>query len=105
LAASACAWRAAAFSSLSSPCLPFCPCISPLSISSPIRPPSVCTHLPLGEPELALAPSLGSDALVFLERAADDARGDGDVAVVAGRTVNYRSNRRAAAVSSKRERT
>lgn len=43
----------------------------------------ILTHLPLGEAEFALAPSLGSDALVLLERAAHDARCDGNVAVVA----------------------
>lgn len=51
-------------------------------------PPYPSTHLPLGEPELALTPSLGSDPLVLLERAAHDAGCDRDVAVVAVQTVN-----------------
>lgn len=45
------------------------------------------SYLPLCESEFTVAPSLGSDALVFLERATHDARCDGDVAVVA---VQYR---------------
>jgi hypothetical protein len=83
--ASACAWSAAAFKSLLSPCLPFCPSISPCSVPSPTQSLSliVVTHLPLGETELALASSLSSNALVLLQRAAHDARCDGDVAVVA----------------------
>ena len=88
-AASDCAWRAAAFSSLSSPCLPFYMPISlrPISLS-----PFLCTHLPLGEAEFALAPSLSSNALVLLERAAHDARCDGDVAVVAAQMLVSRPN-------------
>jgi len=35
LAASACAWSAAAFSSLLSPCLPFCPCRQSPCVSLP----------------------------------------------------------------------
>lgn len=53
--------------------------------------PSRCTHLPLSETELALASSLSNNALIFLEGSADDARCDGNVAVVAGLTVNYGS--------------
>lgn len=51
------------------------------------------THLPLGEPELALAPALSSDALVLLEGSADDARCDRDVAVVAVRKCQLRCSR------------
>lgn len=43
---------------------------------------NIFTHLPLGKPELALAPSFGGDALVFLQGASDDARCDRKVAVV-----------------------
>jgi hypothetical protein len=55
-------------------------CVLPCSsqTSAPLS-----THLPLGEPELALAAALGNDALLLLERAAHDARGDRNVAVVA----------------------
>jgi hypothetical protein len=91
--ASACAWSDAAFKSLTSPCLPFCcPSISPCSDTCPTQPssPLVITHLPLGETKLALAPSLGSDALVFLQRAAHDARCDGDVTVVAVQNCQLR---------------
>lgn len=48
----------------------------------------VSTHLPLCEPEFAVAPSLGDNALVLLERAAHDARCYGNVAVVAVKRVN-----------------
>jgi hypothetical protein len=48
------------------------------------------THLPLGEPELALATALGENALVFLEGSADDARCDRDVTVVAVRNCQLR---------------
>ena len=49
----------------------------------------VSTHLPLCEPEFAVAPSLGDNALVLLERAAHDARCDGNVAVVAVWVVSH----------------
>ena len=42
-----------------------------------------CTHLPLGEPQLGLATPLSNESLVILEGATHDARGDGQVAVVA----------------------
>ena len=40
-------------------------------------------YLPLGEPQLHLAPPLRSNPFVILERAAHDARSDREVAVVA----------------------
>ena len=52
------------------------------------------THLPLGEPELALAAALGNDALLLLERAANDARGDRNVAVVAVTGCQWRGSGR-----------
>lgn len=54
----------------------------------------ITTHLPLGEPELALTPPLRSDALVLLERAAYDARCDRNVAVVpvASSIAGFRAN-------------
>jgi hypothetical protein len=64
------------------------PALCPIVRLSP--PPWLSTHLPLGEPELALAPALGDDALVLLQRAAHDARCDCDVAVVAVQTCQLR---------------
>lgn len=42
----------------------------------------LCTYFPLGEPDLALAPTLSNDSLLLLERAAHDAGCDRNVAVV-----------------------
>ena len=44
---------------------------------------SIQTHLPLGELELGLATTLGDDALVLLQAAANGTGRDGQVAVVA----------------------
>lgn len=41
------------------------------------------THLPLGEPQFALAPLLSGNALLLFQRATHDARCDRDVTVVA----------------------
>jgi hypothetical protein len=53
---------------------------------------SSCTYHPLGELELGLASSLGSDPLVLLEGAADGARCDRNVAVVAVQRVRTGCN-------------
>jgi hypothetical protein len=68
------------------------PALSPIVRLSP--PPWLSTHLPLGEPELAHATALGNDALVLLERAAHDARGDRNVAVVAVTSCQRRGSGR-----------
>jgi hypothetical protein len=68
------------------------PALSPIVRLSP--PPRLSTHLPLGEPELAHATALGNDALVLLERAAHDARGDRNVAVVAVTSCQRRGSGR-----------
>lgn len=41
------------------------------------------TYRPLGKPQIHLPTALGNQALLLLERSADDARGDGEVAIVA----------------------
>lgn len=48
-----------------------------------VRVGSGITHLPLGKSEVHLSSALGSQSLVFLERAADNTGGDGQVTVVA----------------------
>lgn len=54
-----------------------------LPLPLPAVGPSSSTHLPLGEPQVHLSSALSLQSLVLLQRAADDARSDGDVAVVA----------------------
>lgn len=49
----------------------------------PAAVPSRSTHLPLGKPQVHLSSALGLQSLLLFQRAADDARSDGDVAVVA----------------------
>jgi hypothetical protein len=44
---------------------------------------SVSPYLPLGESQVHLASALGSDSLILLQASADNAGGDGQVAVVA----------------------
>jgi hypothetical protein len=43
----------------------------------------VSPYLPLGESQIHLASALGSNSLVLLQASADNAGGDGQVAVVA----------------------
>jgi hypothetical protein len=46
-------------------------------------------YLPLGESQVHLASSLGSNSLILLQASADDAGGDGQVAVVAIRKKGF----------------
>lgn len=59
-----------------------------IGVSHSVRCPSsygrIASHLPLGETEIHLSTTLGNESLVLLQAAAHDARGDGEVAVVAG---------------------
>lgn len=81
-------------SDLFSPCLPFCIDTSARVLSrvdpSPLLFPTQSrqiperTHLPFSKPQVHLSSPLSNYSLVLLQRSSDDARGDREVAVVAG---------------------
>lgn len=50
---------------------------------------SLCTYVPLGKPDLALASALGSDSLILLERTTHDAGCNRNVAVVTVQGVRF----------------
>jgi hypothetical protein len=76
---------------LTSPCLPFCS-KSPVSHSAlhwhPRGIETGYTDLPLGETEFHVSTALSSETGAVLERPANRARSDGQVAVVAGKVDN-----------------
>jgi hypothetical protein len=71
-----------------SSCRPACRSTPPLASTLCQTQIPIATHRPLGHPQLHLSSPLGGDPLVIFERAADDARGDRNVAVVAAKPVN-----------------